>query len=115
MYDVNNDGVIDFTEFLIAIHVMSVGSPEQNLERIFRFYDVNSNGFIERPELIEVIHDLFDCDISDKNRIINEAFKEIKNGNHEKISKDEFIQSCLEKRKVSTLLSMKVVSLFLDT
>jgi len=115
MYDVNSDGVIDFSEFLIANNVMSVGSLEQNLERIFRFYDVNSNGFIERSELIEVIHDLFDCDNSDKNRIINEAFKEINNENLEQISKDEFIQSCLQNRKFSTLLSMKVVSLFLDT
>ena len=36
MYDRDGDGSISFREFMIAIFIMSDGTPEQNLRQIFR-------------------------------------------------------------------------------
>ena len=38
IYDLNNDGVVDFNEFLQVLSVMSHGTHEQNLKQLFRFF-----------------------------------------------------------------------------
>ena len=48
IYDANNDGVIDFTEFMLIFFIMSEGAPEDVLTKIFRVFDVNSNGLFLR-------------------------------------------------------------------
>eukprot|EP00091_Calanus_sinicus_P025583 TRINITY_DN9824_c0_g2_i1.p1 TRINITY_DN9824_c0_g2~~TRINITY_DN9824_c0_g2_i1.p1 ORF type:complete len:146 (+),score=47.58 TRINITY_DN9824_c0_g2_i1:63-440(+) len=44
VYDTNNDGYIDFVEFMVIFYVMSEGTPEEILGNIFRVFDVNSDG-----------------------------------------------------------------------
>ena len=39
-FDSDNNGFIDFTEFLLAIDVTSAGSPEQKLNWAFRSIDM---------------------------------------------------------------------------
>ena len=46
MYDINEDGQIDFYEFMTVLHVMSSGSSEDNLRQLFRVFDINSDGSI---------------------------------------------------------------------
>ena len=36
MYDVDRNGTINFKEFMMALYIMSEGTPEQNLRQIFR-------------------------------------------------------------------------------
>ncbi len=36
MYDEDGDGLISFRELMIVMYVMSSGTPEENLRRIFR-------------------------------------------------------------------------------
>lgn len=36
MYDEDRDGQISFRELMVVMYVMSSGSPEENLQRIFR-------------------------------------------------------------------------------
>merc|ERR1712045_504178 len=50
IYDSNNDGYIDFVEFMLIFHIMSDGTPEEVLEKIFRVFDVNSDGTINKKE-----------------------------------------------------------------
>ena len=102
MYDVNMDGVIDFEEFLIAINIMSNGTPEENLEQIFRFFDVNRNGFIDQLEMEAVVEDLLALEnCLDMEDIAQEAFREMDANEDSHISLDEFVNACLSNKKSS--------------
>lgn len=115
MYDVNMDGVIDFQEFLIAVNIMSNGTPEENLEQIFRFFDVNRNGFIDKLEMEAVVEDLLALEnCLDMEDIAQEAFREMDANEDSHISLDEFVNACLSNKKSSSVLTMKVVNLFLS-
>merc|ERR1712172_54515 len=36
VYDTNNDGVIDFIEFMVVYHVMSDGTPDEEMGRLVK-------------------------------------------------------------------------------
>ena len=59
MYDENNDGVVDFTEFMVMYYIMADGSPEEVLIKIFRIFDVNSDGVISTHEMRKLITDMY--------------------------------------------------------
>ena len=54
-FDTDNSGTIDFTEFLLALHVTSAGSPEDKLSWAFRMYDVDGNGSIDIQEMKRLV------------------------------------------------------------
>ena len=60
VYDINEDGQIDFYEFMTVLHVMSSGSSEDNLRQLFRVFDINSDGSISKDELERIVKD-FQC------------------------------------------------------
>merc|ERR1712002_1402859 len=57
--DSNNDGYIDFVEFMVIFYIMSDGTPEEVLGKIFRVFDVNSDGTISKKELTRLIKDMY--------------------------------------------------------
>ena len=59
VYDSNNDGYIDFVEFMVIFYVMSDGSPEEVLGKIFRVFDVNSDGSITNKEMQRLVKDMY--------------------------------------------------------
>ena len=59
VYDENNDGVVDFTEFMVMYYIMSAGTPEEVLVKIFRIFDVNSDGVISNMEMLKLITDMY--------------------------------------------------------
>ena len=67
MYDANGDGCIDFKEFINVLYVMSSGTPEENLKKIFQVFHINNDGTISQKELNKVIKDLFEL-IKDNNQ-----------------------------------------------
>ena len=59
VYDENNDGVVDFTEFMVMYYIMSDGTPEEVLVKIFRIFDLNSDGVISIMEMTKLITDMY--------------------------------------------------------
>jgi hypothetical protein len=54
-FDANNDGTIDFDEFLLAIAATSQGDLDDRLEVAFEMYDVSGDGQIDQKELSNMI------------------------------------------------------------
>ena len=57
-YDSDNDGYINFTEFMMIFLIMFDGSSEEVLTKIVRVFDVDSNGTITKKELLKLIKDM---------------------------------------------------------
>jgi len=53
-FDLNQDGVVDFREYMVALHTITSGSPEEKLAWAFRLFDIDSNGVIEAEEVTEI-------------------------------------------------------------
>ncbi|KAF6364521.1 guanylate cyclase activator 1A [Rhinolophus ferrumequinum] len=54
-FDFNNDGYIDFMEYVAALSLVLKGKVEQKLRWYFKLYDVDGNGCIDRDELLTII------------------------------------------------------------
>ena len=48
IYDKNQNGFIDFHEFMTVFMILTGEEPADVLERVFRIFDVDSNGTITR-------------------------------------------------------------------
>merc|ERR1711962_459795 len=59
IYDSNDDGYIDFVEFMVVFYIMSDGPPTEVLQKIFRVFDVNSDGTINKKEMQRLIKDMY--------------------------------------------------------
>merc|ERR1712179_808697 len=59
IYDLNNDGNIDFVEFMIVFFILSSGDHEEVLSKIFRLFDINSDGNISKKEMKKLVKAMY--------------------------------------------------------
>ena len=120
IYDSNNDGYIDFTEFMLIFFIMSDGSPEEVLTKIFRVFDVNSDGSITQKEMSKLIKDMYgllkeeDPNLAAKDLIAKTAFAEMDKDQDGKVTNAEFISACLGQEEFSKMLALKVIDIFVE-
>eukprot|EP00088_Acartia_fossae_P067640 TRINITY_DN8461_c0_g1_i2.p1 TRINITY_DN8461_c0_g1~~TRINITY_DN8461_c0_g1_i2.p1 ORF type:complete len:209 (-),score=37.22 TRINITY_DN8461_c0_g1_i2:522-1148(-) len=120
MYDTNDDGHIDFREFMIVLYIMSSGSPEENLQQIFRVFDINNDGAISLKELKRIVKDLFhlinekDADQASQDVVATTAFTEMDENNDGQVSEEEFIKACMRQKKFSTMLTLRIIDIFVS-
>merc|ERR1712228_161809 len=116
IYDSNDDGYIDFVEFMVVFYIMSDGTPTEVLQKIFRVFDVNSNGTITKKELSRLIKDMYqllaeeNTEKASKDMIAKSAFKEMDKDDDGKISMD----ACLGQEKFSKMLALKIIDIFVE-
>merc|ERR1711892_1289606 len=120
VYDANDDGVVDFTEFMVIYHVMSEGSPEEVLTKMFRVFDVNSDGIISMKEMKKLIKDMYgllkteDPTIATKDIIAKTAFAEMDKNADGEVTTEEFVGTCMGQAEISQLLALKVIEIFVE-
>ena len=118
IYDTNNDGSIDFIEFMLIFQIMTYGTPEQVLEKIFRVFDVNSDGSITKKELTRLVKDMYglikaeDPDALTPALIVKSVFSKMDADGDGKISQTEFISACLSPHKLCRMLALNIVNIF---
>merc|ERR1712012_635565 len=101
IYDTNNDGYIDFVEFMVVFYIMSDGTPQEVLKSIFRMFDVNSDGTITMKEMTKLIKDMYgllkeeDPNLAAKDLVAKSAFAEMDENQDGKVTDVEFIKACL--------------------
>merc|ERR1712086_117453 len=120
IYDTNNDGYIDFTEFMLIFFIMSDGSPQDVLKSIFRVFDVNSDGSITQKEMTKLIKDMYgllkseDPNLAAKDLVSKSAFAEMDKDQDGKVTTAEFIAACSGQEEFSKMLALKVIDIFVD-
>jgi len=120
VYDTNNDGHVDFVEFMVVYFILSEGTPEEVLKKIFRLFDVNSDGTITKKELTRLVKDMYgllkrdDPNVSAVDFIAKSAFAEMDKDEDGKITTEEFITACLGEKDFSKMLSNKAIDIFME-
>jgi len=120
MYDANGDGFIDFREFMLVLYVLSSGSPEENLKQIFRIFDINNDGDISQKEMVRIVKALFHLLSQEDNpqhdseaTIAKMAFQEMDADKNGRVTLQEFVGACLAQEKISSMLALKLVDVFI--
>ena len=110
-FDKDNDGHIDFGEFLLAINITSSANPEEKIRWAFNIYDIDRNGSITQDEFTKVIEAIYEMlGIATKNRGINakekakQLFHELDTDSNSLVRVEEFVHVCMEDTDLKNLL-----------
>ena len=119
MFDANNNGKIDFREFMIVLTVISKGTPRENLEQLFRVFDANNDGVVSKKELRTIVKSLYSLLGKEDNPtkatdkfLAEAAFKEMDTDGDSKVTQEEFIRACIANEKITSMLTLKIVDIF---
>merc|ERR1711862_484796 len=120
IYDANNDGHVDFVEFMVVYTIMAGGSETEILTKIFRLFEVNSDGVISKKEMLRLVKDMYgllkkeDPNVSAAELIVKSAFAEMDENGDGKISLKEFSTACLAEKDFSRLLTSTALDIFME-
>ena len=120
IYDSDNDGFINFEEFLSVFHIMSDGTNEDVLRKVFRVFDVNGDRTISRQEMTRLVKDMYGLlksetdGIASHDMFADDAFAEMDKDKDGEITEDEFVQACLEQKDFSKMLALKVIDILVE-
>lgn len=118
VYDTNKDGYIDFVEFMVVFHILSEGTPEEVLLRLFRTFDVNGDGQISKKEmqrLVKDLHSLMDTEGKGQEKsVADAAFSEMDSDKDGVVTSGEFVRAVLGHEAVSRMLTMNIMNIFID-
>ena len=120
IYDSNNDGYVDFVKFMVVFFILSDGSSEEVLTKIFRLFDVNSDGTITKKELSRLVKDMYgllkkdDPNVNAIDLIAKSAFAEMDKDEDGKITTEEFISACMGEQDFSKMLANKAIDIFME-
>ncbi|KAJ1130871.1 hypothetical protein NDU88_009216 [Pleurodeles waltl] len=114
-FDANNDGTLDFKEYIIALHMTSSGKTNQKLEWAFSLYDVDGNGHISKVEVLEIVTAIFKMisfedqkqlpeDENTPEKRTEKIWVYFEKKDNDKISEGEFIQGIMKNKEILRLI-----------
>ncbi|XP_036394197.1 visinin-like [Megalops cyprinoides] len=114
-FDTNDDGTLDFKEYIIALHMTSSGKMSLKLEWAFSLFDLDKNGYITKSEVAEICQALFKLipvdeqsklpeDENTPEKRANKLWAYFNKGDNEKLAEGEFIQGVLDNENALRLI-----------
>ncbi|XP_037640096.1 guanylyl cyclase-activating protein 1 [Sebastes umbrosus] len=108
-FDMNNDGFIDFMEYVAALSLVLKGGVQQKLRWYFKLYDVDGSGYIDRDELLQIIKSIraingIPCVISAED-FANMVFDKIDINGDGELSYEEFMDGVQNDAMLLTTLT----------
>ncbi|XP_006863486.1 PREDICTED: recoverin [Chrysochloris asiatica] len=118
-FDTNNDGTLDFKEYVIALHMTTMGKTNQKLEWAFLLYDVDGDGSISKSEVYEIVMAIFKMinpedakHLPDDENTPEKRVKKIwgffgKKDDDDKLTEKEFIEGTLANEEILRLIQFE--------
>lgn len=114
-FDTNDDGTLDFKEYIIALHMTSTGKTNRKLEWAFALFDVDKNGYITKSEVKEICTAIFKlipkdevtrlpADENTAEKRADKLWKYFDKGENERVAEGEFIQGVLDNDEALRLI-----------
>lgn len=107
VFDSDQNGSIDFGEFLIAFWVRAKGNIREKLAWVFDIYDSDNNNYITKHEMMKILRLVFaikgiEEDSDDKTE---EIFESLDRSNDGRLTKHEFIAGCMRNEELKALFA----------
>ncbi|WAR22997.1 NCALD-like protein [Mya arenaria] len=113
-FDMDNDGFVDFKEFIVGLCVSGSDKPEVKLKWAFKMYDIDGNGSISREEMssmLKAIYRMISTDMSNTKadiqtieELVVEFFRSADRNHDDAISQEEFMAGVREMPAILHLL-----------
>uniref|UniRef100_A0A8C6TZU0 Recoverin 3 n=1 Tax=Neogobius melanostomus TaxID=47308 RepID=A0A8C6TZU0_9GOBI len=114
-FDTNDDGTLDFKEYIIALHMTSTGKTTRKLEWAFSLFDVDKNGYITKNEVKEICAAIFkmipqdeiDSLPDDENtpeKRADKLWNVFDKGESDRVTEGEFVQQVLDDENALRLI-----------
>lgn len=121
LYDLDNNGSIDFKEFLLVVSVMDGDSAESKLRQIFRIFDTDQNGVISKDEVVSIVSHLFHLlpdqgDIAaSPEKVSDMLMTEMDSDCDGVVTEDELIAAFLRQERLTSILINKLMQRFVSS
>lgn len=109
--DKNKSDELDFSEYLIAISVITRGSVREKLRMSFEIFDLDKNGTIDQDEMKAILEAIYDISGGDRNGEnspsvrVKHIMKQFDKNNDGILNIDEFISGCMNDPSLRTLFA----------
>ncbi|XP_046898016.1 recoverin 2 [Hypomesus transpacificus] len=114
-FDTNDDGTLDFKEYIIALHMTSTGKTTRKLEWAFSLFDVDKNGYITKSEVAEICQAIFKlipkedipklpADENTPEKRADKLWSYFEKGETDRLAEGEFIQGVTENENAMRLI-----------
>ncbi|XP_049587779.1 recoverin 2 [Syngnathus scovelli] len=114
-FDTNDDGTLDFKEYIIALHMTSTGKTTRKLEWAFSLFDVDKNGYINKTEVTEICQAIFKLipkedqsrlpeDENTPEKRANKLWAYFEKKDNERLAEGEFIKGVIENENAMRLI-----------
>ncbi|CAJ1083098.1 recoverin-like [Xyrichtys novacula] len=106
-FDTNDDGTLDFKEYIVALHMTSTGKTNRKLEWAFSLFDVDKNGYITKSEVKEICVSIFKLipkdelanlpeDENTADKRAEKLWKFFNKGENDRVAEGEFIKGVMD-------------------